>query len=108
MSGLDDISYTTVTVTATPYTVTNSDYMVIVNINGASVVNLPQASTVPTGRVYVVKQVASASAAVTVKSTTSTIDGTAGATGVLVKASNANGAMQFLSDGTNWQIIGAQ
>lgn len=108
MSGLDDTSYTTTTVTATPYTVTASDYMVIVNINGASVVNLPQATAANLGRVYVVKQVASASAAVTVKTTTSTIDGTAGATGVLVKASNANGAMHFLSDGTNYQIICVQ
>ena len=108
MSGLDDTSYTTVTVTATPYTVAASDYMVIVNINGASVVNLPQATAANLGRVYVVKQVASASAAVTVKTTTSTIDGTAGATGVLVKASNANGAAHYLSDGTNYQIICAQ
>jgi hypothetical protein len=108
MSGLDDTSFTTVAVTATPYTVTSLDYMVLVNINGASVVNLPQATAANQGRVYVVKQIASASAAVTVKSTTSTIDGTAGATGVLVKASNANGAMHFLSDGTNWQIICVQ
>lgn len=108
MSGLDDTSYTVTTVTATPYTVTNTDYMVLVSINGASVVNLPQAAAANAGRVYVVKQIASASAAVTVKSTTSTIDGTAGATGVLVKSANANGAMQFLSDGTNWQIIGVQ
>jgi hypothetical protein len=108
MSGLDDTAFTTTTVTTTPYTVTASDYMVIVNINGAAVVNLPQATSANLGRVYVVKQVAAASAAVTVKTTTSTIDGTAGATGVLVKASNANGAMQFLSDGTNYQIIGAQ
>jgi hypothetical protein len=108
MSGLDDTSYTTATVTATPYTVTGSDYMVLVSINGASVVNLPQASASNAGRVYVVKQIASASAAVTVKSTTSTIDGTAGATGVLVKASNASGCMHFLSDGTNWQIICVQ
>lgn len=108
MSGLDDYAYTTTTVTTTPYTVTAADYMVIVNINGASVVNLPQATSANTGRLYVIKQVASASAAVTVKTTTSTIDGTAGATGVLVKAANANGAMQVLSDGTNWQIVGAQ
>lgn len=108
MSGLDDYAYTTTTVTTTPYTVTASDYMVIVNINGASVVNLPQATASNLGRLYVVKQVASASAAVTVKTTTSTIDGTAGATGVLVKASNANGAMHFLSDGTNYQIICVQ
>jgi hypothetical protein len=108
MSGLDDTSYTVTTVTATPYTVTSTDYMVLVSINGASVVNLPQASAANLGRIYVVKQIASASAAVTVKTTTSTIDGTAGATGVLVKAANANGALQLLSDGTNWQIIGIQ
>lgn len=108
MSGLDDTSYTTVTVTATPYTVAANDYMVLVNINGAAVVNLPQATSANLGRVYVVKQIAAASAAVTVKTTTSTIDGTAGATGVLVKASNANGAMHFLSDGTNYQIICVQ
>lgn len=108
MSGLDDYAYTTTTVTTTPYTVTGADYMVIVNINGASTVNLPQATSANTGRLYVVKQVASAGAAVTVKTTTSTIDGTAGATGVLVKAANANGALQLLSDGTNWQIIGIQ
>jgi len=108
MSGLDDYAFTTTTVTTTPYTVTAADYMVIVNINGASVVNLPQATANNLGRVYVVKQVVSASAAVTVKTTTSTIDGTAGATGVLVKASNANGAMHFLSDGTNYQIICVQ
>jgi len=108
MSGLDNNSYTVSLVTTTPYTVTNNDYVVSVNINGASVVNLPQASTVPTGRMWIVKQVASASAAVTVKSTTSTIDGTAGATGVLVKASNATGALQLISDGTNWQIVGIQ
>lgn len=108
MSGLDDTSYTTVTVTATPYTAAAADYMILVNINGASVVNLPQATAANLGRVYVVKQIASASAAVTVKTTTSTIDGTAGATGVLVKASNANGAMHFLSDGTNYQIICVQ
>lgn len=108
MSGLDDYAYTTTTVTTTPYTVTAADYMVIVNINGASTVNLPQATASNLGRLYVVKQVASASAAVTVKSTTSTIDGTAGATGVLVKAANANGALQLLSDGTNWQIVGIQ
>lgn len=108
MSGLDDTSYSTALVTTTPYTVTASDYMVIVNINGASTVNLPQATAANAGRVYVVKQVASASAAVTVKTTTSTIDGTAGATGVLVKAANANGALNLLSDGTNWQIIAIQ
>lgn len=108
MSGLDDYAFSTVTVTATPYTVTASDYMVIVNINGASVVNLPQATANNLGRLYVIKQVVSAGAAVTVKTTTSTIDGTAGATGVLVKASNANGALQILSDGTNYQIVGIQ
>lgn len=108
MSGNDNTSFTLKTVTSTPYTVTNNDYIVVVNINGASTVNLPQASTVQTGRVYIVKQVASASAAVTVKSTTSTIDGTAGATGVLVKASNANGALELVSDGTNWLITGVQ
>lgn len=108
MSGLDDTSYTTVTVTATPYTALSSDYMILVNINGAAVVNLPQATAANQGRVYVVKQIAAASAATTVKSTTSTIDGTAGATGVLVKAANANGCMHFLSDGTNWQIICVQ
>ena len=108
MSGLDDYAYTTATVTTTPSTVTATDYRVIVNIHGASVVNLPQATASNLGRVYVVKQVASASAAVTVKTTTSTIDGTAGANGVLVKASNANGALNLLSDGTNWQIIAAQ
>lgn len=105
MSGLDDTSYTTVTVTATPYTVTDSDYMVIVSVDAASVVNLPQATAANKGRVYVIKQVASTSAAVTVKSTTSKIDGTAGATGVAVKASNASGAIHVLSDGTDWQII---
>jgi len=108
MSGLDDYAFTTTTVTTTPYTVTASDYMVIVNINGASVVNLPQATANNLGRVYVVKQVASGAAAVTVKTTTSTIDGTAGATGVLVKAANANGAQHYLSDGTNYQIICVQ
>lgn len=108
MSGLDNTSYTTVTVTATPYTATLGDYMIVVNINGASVVNLPTASAANAGRVYIVKQVASASAAVTVKTVTSTIDGTAGATGVLVKAANANGALQFLSDGTNYLIVGIQ
>lgn len=108
MSGYDNTSFTFTAVTTTPYTVTANDYVVSVNINGASTVNLPQASTVQTGRVFIVKQVASAGAAVTVKSTTSTIDGTAGATGVLVKASNATGALQLVSDGTNWQIIGIQ
>lgn len=108
MSGLDDTSYTTVTVTATPYAATLGDYMILVNINGASVVNLPTANASNLGRVYVVKQMVSAGAAVTVKTVTSTIDGTAGATGVLVKAANANGAMHFLSDGTNYQIICAQ
>lgn len=108
MSGFDDTSFTTTAVTATPYTATLSDYMILVNINGASVVNLPTATANNQGRVYVVKQVVSAGAAVTVKTVTSTIDGTAGATGVLVKASNANGCMHFLSDGTNYQIICVQ
>jgi hypothetical protein len=108
MSGLDDTSYTTVAVTATPYTALSSDYMILVNINGASVVNLPTATAANQGRVYVVKQVVSAGAAVTVKTVTSTIDGTAGATGVLVKAANANGCLHLLSDGTNWQIICVQ
>lgn len=105
MSGLDDTSYTTTTVTATPYTVTDADYMVIVSVDAASVVNLPTATADNKGRVYVIKQVASTSAAVTVKTTTSTIDGTAGATGVAVKASNASGAIHVLSDGSNWHII---
>jgi hypothetical protein len=108
VSGLDDIAWTVVQVTTTPYTATASDYYILVNINGASVVNIPTATAANLGRVYVVKQQVSAGAAVTVKTVTSTIDGTAGATGVLVKAANANGAMTLISDGTNWQITGAQ
>jgi hypothetical protein len=108
MSGLDDIAWTIVQVTTTPYTVTANDYYVLVNINGAAVVNLPTATAANAGRVYTIKQQVTAGAAVTVKTVTSTIDGTAGATGVLVKSGNANGAMTVISDGTNWQITGAQ
>jgi hypothetical protein len=91
-----------VTKTATPYAALASDDTIIMNVVGASVVDLPDASTV-SGKVYTIKRYSAAGAnAVTVTPFAGdTIDN--GATHVL----NAlNGSVTVQSDGgTNWIVL---
>jgi parallel beta-helix repeat protein len=69
--------------------------------SGALNVFLPDTRTVPKGQVYYVKKIDSSANAVTVNGTSSqTVDGGT------VSLTTHNQAVQVISDGTNWQVIG--
>lgn len=91
---------------ATSYSVVETDAVISCTNTSARTVTLPDAGQ-PTsaGRIIGVKDTAltAATATLTVKATAGTIDGTAAATGVTI--TNTGGALVFIGDGTNWNIL---
>lgn len=104
MSGLDDTSYTVVTTTATSYTLTNTDYVLLVSPTaGSATINLPAVASVQPGRPYWVKRDATATNTVTLDAAGSeTING---ATTRAVGAAGTAGGVHIVSDGTAWHVL---
>lgn len=91
---------------AFPYSALATDcYIGVTDTTAARVVTLPDAATVPANTVFIVKDESGGATThnITVKATTSTLDGTAGATGVAI--STNYGVQRWISDGTNYFSI---
>lgn len=102
MSGADNYSETTRT-TAVSTTITGADYnLLVIGAGGAVAVTLPDASTIPSGRVYRVYKDAAAQT-ITITPAAGTVDGGANTT----LASAAVHAKVFVSDGDNWFTVAA-
>ncbi len=82
------------------YTVTANDYTVLCNNSGGVTLNLPTASGI-SGRIYVIKQLASSGTVTITPSGSETIDG-AGSKAI----STQYQSMTLQSDGSNWFVIG--
>ena len=85
------------------YTATQDDYMLLCDATAAAfAITLPSAATVKAGKEYVVKKTDSSVNAITVDPDgTETIDGSATYT-----ISLQNDWIAFISDGTNWRVVG--
>lgn len=100
MSGDDNISWTTRSVTATT-TATADDYVLLCNpAAGAIVVNLPAggASAAPAGRMYAVYSTGTTNTVTIDPAGAALIDGAA----TKVLAAAAPHAAMIVTDGTNW------
>ncbi len=104
MSGFDNTSYTVVSTTATAYTLTNTDSVLLVSPTaGNTTVNLPAVASIQPGRVYFVKRDATATNTVTLDGASSeTING---ATTRAVGAAGTAGGVVIVSDGTAWHVL---
>lgn len=104
MSGLDNTSYTVVTTTATSYTLTNNDFVLLVSPTaGNTTINLPAVASVQPGRGYHIKRDATATNTVTLDGASSeTING---ATTRAVGAAGTAGGVLVVSDGTAWHVL---
>lgn len=104
MSGLDNTSYTVATTTATSYTLTNNDSVLLVSpTSGSATINLPAVASVQPGRVYFIKRDATATNTVTLDGFGSeTINGSA--TRAVGAAATAGGVI-VISDGTAWHVL---
>ena len=104
MSGLDNTSYTVVTTTATTYTLTNNDFVLLVSPTaGSTTVNLPAVASIQPGRVYFIKRDATATNTVTLDGNASeTINGS---TTRAVGAAGTAGGVSIVSDGTAWHVL---
>lgn len=104
MSGLDNTSLTVVSTTATSYTLTNNDYVLLVSPTaGNTTVNLPAVANIQPGRAYYIKRDATATNTVTLDGNASeTING---ATTRAVGAAGTAGGALIVSDGTAWHVL---
>lgn len=104
MSGLDNTSWTVTSTTATSYTLTNNDYVLLVSPTaGSTTVNLPAVASVQPGRVYHIKRDATATNTVTLDGNASeTINGS---TTRAVGAAGTAGGCIIVSDGTAWHVL---
>lgn len=104
MSGFDNTSLTVVSTTATSYTLTNNDYVLLVSPTaGNTTVNLPAVANIQPGRIYYVKRDATATNTVTLDGNASeTING---ATTRAVGAAGTAGGVMIVSDGTAWHVL---
>lgn len=98
------ILYKTRIVTTTPYTITNSDEVIFVNVNGPSKIILPSQATNDCGKfVYYIKDFSGLSTKnpITIVATNGkTIDG---AEFALLNGGYSH--IQVIYDGTNWKTI---
>lgn len=99
MSGFDNTSFTTRTVTGTTDTLTANDAVVIYTSTSAKTVNLPLVSQTQPGRRYAVINAAAGAATVTPVAPAQ-IDGSS----TLVVAATV-GRAEFITDGNNWFTI---
>lgn len=104
MSGLDNTSYTVTSTTATTYTLTATDSVLLVSPTGGNTtVNLPAVATTIPGRVYFIKRDATATNTVTLDGNASeTING---ATTRAVGAAATAGGCVVVSDGAAWHVL---
>lgn len=104
MSGLDNPSFTVTSTTATAYTLTNTDYVLLVSPTaGSATINLPAVASVQPGRVYHIKRDATATNTVTLDGAGSeTINGAA--TRAVGAAGTAGGCI-IVSDGAAWHVL---
>ncbi len=98
MSGLDDTSFTTRSVTAST-TVTDQDYFILVSPAANVVITIPAATAVQPGRVYTVRRDATATNTVTITPSSTTINGT---TTFAVGSAGAIGTASVISTGSVW------
>lgn len=96
MSGLDNTSFTTRTVTGTSDTLLNTDSVVIYTNTSAKSIAVPAISALTPGRLFTVINTATGAATIT-PAGGALIDGAAT---YVVPATL--GRVQFLNDGTNW------
>jgi hypothetical protein len=94
-----NVNFVNVTlVTNTPYTASNTDYFLSVNVAGPSLIELP---TSPTGRVYVVKDDSGQAIINPITITDiALIDGSAN--GII---NSDYGSLTFIFNGTQWNVI---
>ena len=104
MSGYDNTSFTVTSTTATAYTMTNNDYVLLVSPTaGNSTIGLPAVAAVQPGRPYYIKRDATATNTVTLDANASeTING---ATTRAVGAAGTAGGVMIVSDGTAWHVL---
>lgn len=102
MSGLDNTSYTTRSVTAAT-DLTNNDSILFVSPTGGNVVvSVAPATSFPPGRLFRVRRDATATNTVTVTPTSGTINGT---TTLAVGSAGSIGSVTIVSDGTEWKSV---
>lgn len=89
------------TQTTTPYLATANDDVILMNVAGVSVVNLPTAAGI-NGRVYIIKRLSGvgANTVTIIPNGIETIDGVASKSLFTV-----NESLRIMSDGTNWLVI---
>jgi hypothetical protein len=98
MSGLDNTSFTTRTVTGTSDTLLATDSVVIYTSTSAKAIAVPAVSSLTPGRLYTV--INTATGAATITPSGATIDGAAT---YVVPATL--GRVSFVNDGTNWFTV---
>jgi hypothetical protein len=101
MSGYDNISFTTTSVTATTYTATANDYVLLCDpAGGAITLTLPTPGTTacPAGRFYYIRSTGTTNAVTIDPAGSVTIDGAA----TISLASGAKHGAVVVNDGTNW------
>lgn len=102
MSGNDNISYTTRSVTAAT-TLTNNDSILFVSPTGGNVVvSVGPATAFPPGHIFRVRRDATATNTVTITPTSGTVNGTST---LAVGSAGAIGSATIVSDGTEWKSI---
>jgi hypothetical protein len=107
MSGFDDTSFTTTTVTGVTYTVTASDYVVILTNSATKTVNLPAVATTQPGRVY--QFICTNTGAATIDGNASeTINGAATLVMTAGTVGGITGRCTIISDGTQWFTLNSQ
>lgn len=101
MSGFDNTSYTTRSVTATT-TLTNNDFVLFADpAGGAITVNLPAVATVVPGRRYIVRTTGTTNAVTLDGSGSETIDGAT----TKALASGAIHGCEIINTGSAWLTI---
>lgn len=105
MSGLDDTSWTVRSVTGNT-TLTANDYVLLVSPGSATVViTVPDATTLPPGRSFIVRRDATATNVVQLaRSGSNLINGSSA--NFAVGSAGAIGSAELYSDGTNWYTLG--
>lgn len=102
MSGMDDLSYTTVKTSATSYTLVKSDYfLTLQSLTGATTVTLPDPTLTPVGRQFIVQKDASAQTVTISSAGSANVDGGASVT----LATGAAHSRVIMSDGTAWWTV---
>jgi hypothetical protein len=107
MSGFDNSSFTTTTVAGTTYTVTASDYVVILTNSATKTITLPAVATTQPGRVY--QFICTNTGVATLDGNGSeTINGATTFAMVAGTVGGSTGRCSIVSDGTQWFTLNSQ